>query len=181
MHTTPDPTSSFHSKVASLRAYRRARGLCRFCAEKWAKCHKRSPTIHLHVMQELWDMILSDQHESEGKFEDSAKQFMISLSHEAVSAKVVFKTFRLIEYLQGVELLMLVDSGNSHCFLNSALGTLGIATMPSPLSVKVANGNTIHCSQELSNVSWSVQGLPVAHPSRSYLFHRMMSCWVWTG
>jgi hypothetical protein len=104
-------------------------------------------------MQELWDMILSDQHESEGKFEDSAKQFMILLSHEVVSAKVVFKTFRLIEYLQGVELLMLVDSGNSHCFLNSALGTLGIAIMPSPLLVKVANGNTIHCSQELSNVS----------------------------
>jgi hypothetical protein len=54
--TVSDPSSS-DSKVASLRAYRRARGLCQYCADKWVKGHKCSPTIQLHVMQELLDLL----------------------------------------------------------------------------------------------------------------------------
>jgi hypothetical protein len=29
----------------------------------------------------------------------------------------------------------------------------------SPLSVRVADGNVLHCTSELSNVEWSVQGV----------------------
>jgi hypothetical protein len=41
------------SKVAALRAYRMARGLCRFCAKKWSKGHKCNTTVQLHAVQEL--------------------------------------------------------------------------------------------------------------------------------
>jgi hypothetical protein len=41
------------SKVAALRAYRMARGLCRFCAEKWSKGHKCNTIVQLHAVQEL--------------------------------------------------------------------------------------------------------------------------------
>jgi hypothetical protein len=57
--STLDPTSS-DGKVASLRAYRRARGLCQYCADKWVKGNKCSPTVQLHVMQELWDLLPLD-------------------------------------------------------------------------------------------------------------------------
>lgn len=41
-------TSSADSKVASLGAYRRAIGLCPFCADKWVKCHKCAPAIRFY-------------------------------------------------------------------------------------------------------------------------------------
>jgi hypothetical protein len=41
------------SKVAALRAYRMARGLYHFCAEKWSKGHKCNTTVQLHAVQEL--------------------------------------------------------------------------------------------------------------------------------
>jgi hypothetical protein len=37
--------SQADGKVSELQAYRRARGLCQFCAEKWARCHKCAPTV----------------------------------------------------------------------------------------------------------------------------------------
>jgi hypothetical protein len=57
--STPDPTSS-DGKVAMLRAYRRVRGLCQYYADKWVKGHKCSPTVQLHVMLELWDLLPPD-------------------------------------------------------------------------------------------------------------------------
>jgi hypothetical protein len=41
------------NKVASLRAYQRARGLCQYCAEKWPRGHKYASTMQLHAMQEI--------------------------------------------------------------------------------------------------------------------------------
>jgi hypothetical protein len=35
------------NKVAALRAYRRARGLCQYCAEKYVRGHKCAPTVQL--------------------------------------------------------------------------------------------------------------------------------------
>jgi hypothetical protein len=34
-------------KIAALRAYRRARGLCQFCAEKWSRGHKCASSVPL--------------------------------------------------------------------------------------------------------------------------------------
>jgi hypothetical protein len=50
------PVPASEDKMTALRSYRRARGLCDFCAEKWFRGHKCSPTIPLHAMQEIWDL-----------------------------------------------------------------------------------------------------------------------------
>lgn len=50
---SPSPKDSLKfqgDKFASLRAYRRARGLCEKCAEKWHHGHKCSTTIQLNVV-----------------------------------------------------------------------------------------------------------------------------------
>jgi hypothetical protein len=41
------------TKWSSLKKYRRARGLCDRCAEKWSPGHKCASTIQLQAMQEL--------------------------------------------------------------------------------------------------------------------------------
>lgn len=43
--------------MAALRAYRRAKGLCHTCGEKWSWEHRCGPTVQLHVVQELWELI----------------------------------------------------------------------------------------------------------------------------
>lgn len=45
------------NKLNTLRAYRRARGLCFKCGEKWDPQHQCSQTVQLHVVEELLDML----------------------------------------------------------------------------------------------------------------------------
>jgi hypothetical protein len=159
--TNPTPASSVDSKVASLRAYRRARGLCHFCAKKWSKGHKCAETVQLHDVQELWEMLSSDQPESEAEFVDSAEQFMILLSTEAASTKTTSKSFRLRGQLQGIDVVILLDSGSSHCFLsaNHTSALSGLARLDTPLSVTMANGEVVQCTVELPQASWYIHGL----------------------
>jgi hypothetical protein len=42
--------------VRALKKYRRARGLCDRCAEKWSYGHQCSSTVQLHAIHELWDL-----------------------------------------------------------------------------------------------------------------------------
>lgn len=49
--------SSADSKLAAVKAFRRAMGLCYRCGEKWRKEHKCGPQVQLHFVQELWDML----------------------------------------------------------------------------------------------------------------------------
>ena len=47
-------------KFAALKAYRRARGLCDKCAERWRPGHQCATTVQLHVVQELMDLLSLD-------------------------------------------------------------------------------------------------------------------------
>jgi hypothetical protein len=53
-------THSSDDKFHVLKQYRRARGLCDRCAEKWVPGQRCAPTVQLHVIQEMWDL-LSDE------------------------------------------------------------------------------------------------------------------------
>jgi hypothetical protein len=48
------------NKVATLEAYHKARGLLKFCVEKWVHGHHCAPTIQLQIVQELWEMLHGD-------------------------------------------------------------------------------------------------------------------------
>lgn len=53
----PDERRGMDDKLRALRSYRRARGLCYTCGEKWSREHKCAATVQLHVVEELWDML----------------------------------------------------------------------------------------------------------------------------
>ena len=44
-------------KLSTLKAYRRAKGLCFKCGAKWGPQHVCSSSVPLHVVEELWQMI----------------------------------------------------------------------------------------------------------------------------
>src|SRR6185503_736053 len=52
----PDnPKAPQQDKMATLRAYRCAQGLCVKCAQKWSRDHKCPAIVQLHVLEELLD------------------------------------------------------------------------------------------------------------------------------
>ena len=63
------------SKLNTLRDYRRARGLCIHCGDKWSRDHKCSEIVQLHVLQEFWDIChLDDCLDSATVQDDDAPQ-----------------------------------------------------------------------------------------------------------
>lgn len=46
-----------NGKVAALKAWRKARGLCFKCGERWGREHTCPASIQLHVLEELLDVL----------------------------------------------------------------------------------------------------------------------------
>ena len=159
----PQPTED---KIAALRAYRRARGLCFTCGEHWGRDHRCGPTVQLHVVEELLAMMHS---ESVDISEPSARDDAVSdrsadccvISKEALDGGESPTTMRLHGWVQGREVLMLVDSGSSHSFICESLATQlqGVVKAKHPLTVRVANGGVMRCDQELPACPWQTHGV----------------------
>jgi hypothetical protein len=68
---------------------------------------------------------------------------------------------QFIGEIQGQPLLILVDSGSSHCFLHSSFASVvrGARALSVPSVVTVADGSSIQCSSEIPNAEWSVQSI----------------------
>ena len=49
-------------KFSALKSYRRARVLYDKCAEQWRLDHQCAPTVHLHMIQELMDLLKPTVH-----------------------------------------------------------------------------------------------------------------------
>jgi hypothetical protein len=58
--------------------------------------------------------------------------------------------------IQGLELLILLDSGSSHTFLSASVAAqlMGCSPVDVPMSVLVANGHKLLCSSELRDTVW---------------------------
>ena len=159
----PQPTED---KIAALRAYRRARGLCFTGGERWGRDHRCGPTIQLHVVEELLAMMHS---ESVDISEPSARDDAVSdrsadccvISKEALDGGESPTTMRLHGWVQGREVLMLVDSGSSHSFICESLATQlqGVVKAKHPLTVRVANGGVMRCDQEPPACPWQTHGV----------------------
>lgn len=64
------------------------------------------------------------------------------------------QNYTIPRHIQGMYLLVLLDSGSSHSFLRTqvAAHVQGLSTLPKKLSVQVADGYRIDCTQQLVKV-----------------------------
>jgi hypothetical protein len=145
-------------KLASLKAYRRARGLCDRCADKWVLGHRCAPIVQLHALEELWELIEEKPSTNEVDTGLSPPGGLLSLSLSAVLGIPSRQTIQFSGKCQGHPIVLLVDSGISHSFVSSTLaGKLsGISPLPHPVTVQVADGGNVSCSQFFSSIPWSV-------------------------
>jgi hypothetical protein len=137
--------SSGDDKLATLKAYRKAKGLCYVCGEKWGKEHKCNTTVQLHVVQEMLEFCSMEHCDSE----DSDLDLMV-LSAEIQSTKANTATVRLPCKLQGYDVVFLLDSGSSHSFISERLAP--------HLRVRVAGGGYLSCKLVAPNCPWEAGG-----------------------
>jgi hypothetical protein len=156
-------------KWNSLKAYRRARGLCFTCGEQWSREHQCKPAIQLHIVQEMIDCMTSSGDSDTGEeFEHlqqqehtSQQQQLMMLSSAAISTAITApRTMQLQVDIQGHALLFLVDSGSSACFIDSTKASLftGAVALAQPIPVKVAGGAILFSTHFFPQLQWSADG-----------------------
>lgn len=133
-------------KLSVLRSYRRARGLCERCVEKWVHGHKCAATIQLHAIQEMRELF--NVEEPEDSPEAPTEQLLLALSHDARMVSHGHRTIRFHGTIAGQPIVVLVDSGSSASFLAASVADLFPQLPRSPISasVKIANGELLRCT-----------------------------------
>jgi hypothetical protein len=154
----PSFTSSELWKARQLKEFRRANNLCFKCGEKYTPAHTciGSTTSAINLMDSTTDdggSFLSDEMLEELE----TPQFNLleanaHLSLHAMSGKPLQKSIQLQALVKNQALIILVDSGSSHTFLNSVIAhKLEVAAPISPLYVRVDNGSTLSCTSEVKD------------------------------
>jgi hypothetical protein len=131
---------SLEEKWAALKAYRRAKGHCIKCAEKWSREHKCAPSVQLHVLQEVLELFKMEMDDEDTASITSKSQSFLALSAHAVNGTEGPRTMRMQGRIQDIPIVILIDSGSSHTFLSKhvARQCSGIISLPSSIGVQVA-------------------------------------------
>ncbi|XP_048570454.1 uncharacterized protein LOC125551359 [Triticum urartu] len=85
---------------------------------------------------------------------------VMAISLSAVIGGVSAKAFQLRAWIQGREVLLLIDSGSSNSFIDEQLATtlVGVQAMAKPGRVRVADGGEMVCSTYIPHCAWYAQG-----------------------
>lgn len=154
-----DPVRATDEKWSALRAFRRAKGLCFLCGEKWFKDHQCKTSVQLHIVQVMVDFMLNSQEDSSSKPDTQSGQLML-LSTAAVGSETSVQTLQLPVIIQGKHCIFLVDSGSSNSFVNTSLAPdlEGVLPLAIPARVKIANGDIMCCTHHILACQWNSAG-----------------------
>ena len=152
-------------KERQLRDYRKSNGLCMYCGDKYDKAHAAScrkrpqPQLNAIVVNDL-DQTLSDEVLTQLAVEDSLQEEFEHLSLNALAGTAQGDVLQLRALVKNKVLLILIDSGSSHSFLNqSFVDLLQLQTVPSPSrAVKLANGQVLLTDKIVPALEWWCQG-----------------------
>jgi hypothetical protein len=147
-------------RVGAIRAYRKARGLCFKCGERWGQGHQCAATVQLHVVEELLDLLQAEHDDQATLDDDSEEETLMSISKLAASGATTPRTMRVVGMIEDQEVLILVESGSSHCFLSDIVAAkLSIQAADIPMSrVRVAGGGILQCNKQIKDCVWWAQG-----------------------
>lgn len=115
--------------------------------------------MQLHVVQETLDA-MGFEHLEESTEEPTTTGELLAISQAALTGTEAPSTFRLIGQIQKHQVLMLVDSGSTHCFVSEAMAAHlpGTERQMQPVRVKIADGGILTCDKELVDCKWWCQG-----------------------
>lgn len=146
-----------------LRDYRRANGLCFKCGDKYTRDHHCKQPVQLLTIQvgDFGEMLSDDAVRAlELLDEPAAETECCMISAHALTGTDSPSTIRLPVQVGNQVMLLLLDSGSTHSFINKNFAdSIGVSTVPIPaVPVKVANGQYIACDQLVPQFQWQCQG-----------------------
>ncbi len=152
---------STEDKMATLRAYRRARGLCDKCVEKWHRGHTCAATVQLQAIQEVWELFSGE--DKEGSIAESVvepeEHVLSAISAAATTGGKTARAMQLEGVMQHQVISFLIDSGSTSSFISQKL--VSRLALPledtTPIHVKVANGNTMTSHTYVKQAQWLIQ------------------------
>lgn len=123
-HRPPLRRTPVDDKLQSLRSYHMACGLYMRCGEKWHQGHKCTPALQLHALQQVRARCVdafSDDTLSEpaALIEEEQDQAFMLLSASATSIAMHPHTLQFEGFIQGKPVMILIDTGSTHSFLDS--------------------------------------------------------------
>lgn len=155
-------------KAQQLKEYRKTHGLCFKCGEKYSPAHVcAKPEVAQLKAIELAESteILSDEVlDAMVQMEEPQEDMLLSL--HAIAGSISAKTIQLRALINNQVVLILVDSGSSHSFVNEVLCQklqLSTTELP-PSSVRVANGEFLQCMSQVPDFQWWIQGYTFHFP-----------------
>lgn len=148
-------------KAKQPKDFRRANGLCYKCGDKYNPGHLCAAPVMPQVKAiQVAPEILSDEVlDAIAHDEDLEDEQDMHVSLNAVSGADHPDTIQLRALVGNKVMLLLVDSGSSHSFIDSQLVHelhCPITPLP-PTKVRVANGAMLNCHGKASNLSWWVR------------------------
>lgn len=147
--------SNTDERMTNLYAYRKAKGLCYKCGLAYSRGHKCSDIVQLHLVEELWQLLDIAESDSQSESPNAQLNSML-LSKAALVGQTANKTMKFLGSVQGIDVLILLDSGSSHTFLSSSMASQlsGCTPAATNLHVQVANASHLCCSSELVDMVW---------------------------
>lgn len=151
-------------KARQLKEYRRQNGECYGCGEKYIPghvCASRQTAQVKAIETEVDGIILTDDILDAVAGEEAMEAAAAFLTANAMSGTTHAKSIKLRALVGNQVMLLLIDSGSSHTFIDQHLvDKLHCQTTPlsAPLKVKVANGQYMDCSSEVKDLEWWING-----------------------
>ncbi|KAL2245978.1 UNVERIFIED_CONTAM: hypothetical protein Sindi_2866000 [Sesamum indicum] len=94
------------------------------------------------------------------------KEEDVSVSLHAMKGDFHYRTLRLKGIVEDKEILILIDSGSTHCFLDDKVASLLGCKLEKthPMMVRVADGSKLTSQLACHRFSWEIQGHQFTHP-----------------
>nr|XP_045090196.1 uncharacterized protein LOC120962006 [Aegilops tauschii subsp. strangulata] len=147
-----------------LREFRRANGLCFKCGDKYSREHKCNRVGQLLTIEvgDHGELLSDDAIRALELLDDNPEEAAAcyQISVHAVAGTESSGTMRLRALVGNQVMLLLVDSGSTHTFVNSTFASRAGCTVQEaePVTVRVANGETLKSTQQVSQLKWWCQG-----------------------
>ena len=160
---TPRPQPTLKRLSPEEIISRRERGLCFNCDEKYHRGHRCASRVFFLVAEEDPAAVEVNIEELDPRPDPTETHDLLAaqISFNSLAGHLAPETLRLLWTISSHQVIILVDGGNTHNFVQEELVVrLGLTTQETrPLRVMVGNGQHLACNQWCEVVAVNIQGI----------------------
>lgn len=164
-NTSAKAKPSFVQRTQTEMAFRREKGLCYNCDEKWSTNHRCKGRVLLFIADEqspITETAEPEQGDDQDNPEPPPDADCSHISLHALAGLPSLETFRIYGTIKNARLTVLVDSGSTHNFLQPRIAQFLKLPIQNtyPLQVMVGNDSMLACDQVCPETQVTIQGHP---------------------